>query len=310
MITEYYQLAGIDKVAVVFSIIGENVAVKLLRGLSETDVQKIRARSREMEQVSTALKKQIMDEFYLSVISQKLKSESEPESKKPFDFIEELADEQLIALLEVEDPSIIAIALAQVSAERQMKVLSRLNPEVKGNVLMKLGSLNNVPLEGIVNVASQLRTKSLYLPKAVEFARSGGKDVADILGQMTPFEEEQYLDTIAREDPELAAEIKKYHLTFDDILASFPENLLRDLMNSVELDAIAMALKGRSQDQVDKILENLPQKKQAMYEPVEGAVAKNDVDKAQKSIVDAARQMEKDGRFSLEEVLGSAEMVA
>ena len=47
-----------------------------------------------------------------------------------------------------------------------------------------------------------------------------------------------------------------------------------------------------------------------MYEPVEGAVAKNDVDKAQKSIVDAARQMEKDGRFSLEEVLGSAEMVA
>ena len=309
MITEYYQLAGIDKVAVVFSIIGENVAVKLLKGLDETDVQRIRARSREMEQVSTALKKQIMDEFYLSVISQKLKSESEPESKKPFDFIEELADEQLIALLEVEEPSIIAIALAQVSAERQMKVLTRLSPEVKGNVLMKLGSLNNVPLEGIVNVASQLRTKSLYLPKAVEFTRSGGKDVADILGQMTPFEEEQYLDTIAREDPELAAEIKKYHLTFDDILASFPENLLRDLMNSVELDAIAMALKGRSQDQVDKILENLPQKKQAMYEPVEGAVAKNDVDKAQKSIVDAARQMEKDGRFSLEEVLGSAEMV-
>ena len=309
MITEYYQLAGIDKVAVVFSIIGENVAVKLLKDLDETDVQRIRARSREMEQVSTALKKQIMDEFYLSVISQKLKSESEPESKKPFDFIEALADEQLIALLEVEEPSIIAIALAQVSAERQMKVLTRLSPEVKGNVLMKLGSLNNVPLEGIVNVASQLRTKSLYLPKAVEFTRSGGKDVADILGQMTPFEEEQYLDTIAREDPELAAEIKKYHLTFDDILASFPENLLRDLMNSVELDAIAMALKGRSQDQVDKILENLPQKKQAMYEPVEGAVAKNDVDKAQKSIVDAARQMEKDGRFSLEEVLGSAEMV-
>ena len=309
MITEYYQLAGIDKVAVVFSIIGENVAVKLLKDLDETDVQRIRARSREMEQVSTALKKQIMDEFYLSVISQKLKSESEPESKKPFDFIEELADEQLIALLEVEEPSIIAIALAQVSAERQMKVLTRLSPEVKGNVLMKLGSLNNVPLEGIVNVASQLRTKSLYLPKAVEFTRSGGKDVADILGQMTPFEEEQYLDTIAREDPELAAEIKKYHLTFDDILASFPENLLGDLMNSVELDAIAMALKGRSQAQVDKILENLPQKKQAMYEPVEGAVAKNDIDKAQKSIVDAARQMEKDGRFSLEEVLGSAEMV-
>lgn len=182
MITEYYKLAGIDKVTVLFSVIGEDVAVKLLKTLSESDVRRIRARAREMEAVSTALKKQILDEFYLAVISQKLKSEGEPESKKPFDFLEELADEQLIALLEVEEPRIIAIALAQVASERQMKVLKRLNPETKGQVLMQIGSLQNVPLEGIVNVASQLRTKSLYLPKGVEFARGGGKNVADILG--------------------------------------------------------------------------------------------------------------------------------
>ena len=309
MITEYYKLAGIDKVTVLFSVIGEDVAVKLLKTLSESDVRRIRARGREMESVSTALKKQILDEFYLAVISQKLKSEGEPESKKPFDFLEELADEQLIALLEVEEPRIIAIALAQVASERQMKVLKRLNPETKGQVLMQIGSLQNVPLEGIVNVASQLRTKSLYLPKGVEFARGGGKNVADILGQMSPFEEEQFLETITRENPELADEIKKYHLTFDDVLAYFPENLLRDLMNSVELDAIALALKGKNQEDVDKVINNLPKKKQAMYEPVEGATAKRDVDNAQKNIVDAARQMEKDGRFNLEDLLGSAEMV-
>ncbi len=69
--------------------------------------------------------------------------------------------------------------------------------------------------------------------------------MADILGQMSPFEEEQFLETITRENPELADEIKKYHLTFDDVLAYFPENLLRDLMNSVELDSIALALKGK-----------------------------------------------------------------
>ena len=200
-------------------------------------------------------------------------------------------------------------AVAQVAPERQMKVLERLNPETKGQVLMQIGSLQNVPLEGIVNVASQLRTKSLYLPKGVEFARGGGKNVADILGQMSPFEEEQFLETITRENPELADEIKKYHLTFDDVLAYFPENLLRDLMNSVELDAIALAMKGKNQEDVDKVINNLPQKKQAMYEPVEGATAKRDVDNAQKTIVDAARQMEKDGRFNLEDLLGSAEMV-
>ena len=75
-------------------------------------------------------------------------------------------------------------------------------------------------------------------------------------------------------------------------------------MNSVELDTISMALKGLDQAIVDRVIENLPQKKQAMFEPVEISAAKRDIDAARKSIVTAARQMEKDGRFSLEDILG------
>ncbi len=309
MITEYYKLSGIDKVAVLFSVIGESVAVRLLKTLSESDIRRIRARSREMDSVSVSLKKQILDEFYLAVMSQKLKNEGETESKKPFDFINELADEQLIALLEVEEPRIIAIALAQVKSEKQIKVLDRLSPETKGKVLMQLGSLDNIPLEGIVNVASQLKIKSQYLPKGVDFARGGGKSVADILGKMTPFEEEKFLESISQENPELAEEIKKYHLTFEDVINNFPDNLLRDIMNSIELDTIALALKGRNQQDIDKVINNLPQKKQAMFEPVENAVPKRDVDQAKKAVVEAARQMEKEGKFSLEDILGSSDMV-
>ena len=290
-------------------MIGEGVAVKLLKTLSESDVRKIRARAREMEAVSTALKKQILDEFYLAVISQKLKSEGEPESKKPFDFLEELADEQLIALLEVEEPRIVAIALAQVAPERQMKVLERLNPETKGQVLMQIGSLQNVPLEGIVNVASELRTKSLYLRKGVEFARGGGKNVADILGQMSPFEEEQFLETITRENPELADEIKKYHLTFDDIIEKFPSDILRGLLNAVELDQLAVAVKGVDQEKVDELVEMLPQKKQAMFEPVEKPLPKREVDTARKVIVGSAKQLEESGEVNLADILGGGEMV-
>ena len=77
MITEYYKLSGIDKVAVLFSVIGESVAVRLLKTLSESDIRRIRARSREMDSVSVSLKKQILDEFYLAVMSQKLKNEGE-----------------------------------------------------------------------------------------------------------------------------------------------------------------------------------------------------------------------------------------
>jgi flagellar motor switch protein FliG len=307
MITDYNTLSGLDKVAILFTILGESLAVKLVKGIHETDIKKIRTRIREMGAVSTPVKKQVVDEFYLSFLSKKF-SEGDGDSKRPFQFLDGMPDEQLLALVEVEEPRIIALALAQVDAEQRGFVLDRLPPENTGRVLLEMGALHEIPLEGVVNIASQLEEKSHFLPRGVDFSRGGGKDVAELLSSMSPAEEAKYLEAIGRESPDLLKEIKKYHLSFDDIF-QFPDNLLRDLMNSVELDTISMALKGLDQAIVDRVIENLPQKKQAMFEPVEGSVAKRDIDMAQKSIVTAARQMEKDGRFSLEDLLGGGEMV-
>jgi flagellar motor switch protein FliG len=80
-------------------------------------------------------------------------------------------------------------------------------------------------------------------------------------------------------------------------------------MNSVELDTLALALKGVDQEKVDRVIENLPQKKQAMYESVEGAVSKRDIDGARKEITTAAKKMEADGAFNLADMLGGSEMV-
>ena len=307
MITDYNTLSGLDKVAILFTILGESLAVKLVKGIHETDIKKIRTRIREMGAVSTPVKKQVVDEFYLSFLSKKF-SEGDGDSKRPFQFLDGMPDEQLLALVEVEEPRIIALALAQVDAEQRGFVLDRLPPENTGRVLLEMGALHEIPLEGVVNIASQLEEKSHFLPRGVDFSRGGGKDVAELLSSMSPAEEAKYLEAIGRESPDLLKEIKKYHLSFDDIF-QFPDNLLRDLMNSVELDTISMALKGLDQAIVDRVIENLPQKKQAMFEPVEGSVSKRDIDMAQKSIVTAARQMEKDGRFSLEDLLGGGEMV-
>lgn len=308
MITDYNKLSGLDKTAILFSVVGEDLAVKLVKGLSEVDVRRIRSRVRELDTVSTSVKKQVVDQFYLAIISRKLQEEGKRDARRPFEFLEDLADEQLVALLEVDEPRIISMALAQVSTERQLFVMNRLSPEVKGQVLIQMGNLTGVPLEAVVNVASQLEKKSHLLPRGVDFSRGGGKNVAKILGQMSAEEEEKYLESISRESPDLAREIKKYHLTFDDIF-KFPDTLLRDIMNAVELDTVAMALKGQAQETADRVINNLPQKKQAMYEPVEGAVPKREVDGARKALVDMARQMEKEGRFNIEDILGGTELV-
>ena len=68
-------------------------------------------------------------------------------------------------------------------------------------------------------------------------------------------------------------------------------------------------MKGVEQETVDKVIGNLPQKKQAMYEPVEGPQPKREVDDARKIIVTSAKQMEKDGAFNLADMMGGGEMI-
>ena len=215
----------------------------------------------------------------------------------------------MIALVSKEDTRVVAIVMAQLESDKRMNILNRMAPEDKGAILLELGGLDDVPLEGIIEVANKLREKSHFLPKTVDFSRGGGKEIAEIIGSMSSDEEEKYLAAIQNDDPELYKDVKKYYLTFEDIFEFFPDNIIRDLMNSVELDSLAMAMKGIEQEKVDRVIDNLPQKKQAMYEPVEGAVAKREVDGARKAIVTAAKKMEEDGAINLADMLGGGEMI-
>jgi len=305
MISDYNRLSGLQKVAILFSVLGESLALNLVKDLDKTEIRKIRAARRGVEQVAFTVKKQVMEEFYFAFVSEKFQENDESdEPKKPFAFLEDLTDEQVIAMLTTETPRVIAISIAQLPGEKRMKVLSRIDEEEKGRVLLNIGNLNDVPLEAIVQIANKLQKKAKQLPKTVAFSRGGGKDLADILGSMNPEEEEMFMTNLEQENPEMAEEVKRYRITFDTIFEIFPDNLLRDLMNAVDLDAVAMALKGMDQTISDRVVGILPKKKQAMYEPVEGAVPKREVENARKSIVQSAKQMESDGAFKLEDLLG------
>ncbi len=305
MISDYNRLSGLQKVAILFSVLGESLALNLVKDLDKTEVRKIRAAMRGVEQVAFTVKKQVMEEFYFAFVSEKFQENDESdEPKKPFAFLADLTDEQVIAMLTTETPRVIAISIAQLPGEKRMKVLSRIDEEKKGQVLLSIGNLNDVPLEAVVQIANRLQKKAKQLPKPVAFSRGGGKDLADILGSMDPEEEEMFMTNLEQENPEMAEEVKRYRITFETIFEIFPDNLLRDLMNAVDLDAVAMALKGMDQTVSDRVVGVLPKKKQAMYEPVEGAVPKREVENARKSIVQSAKQMESDGAFKLEDLLG------
>ena len=310
MINDYHMLSGLQKVAILFSVVGESLALSLVKGLSKTNIRKIRSTVREMDSVSYLVKKRVMEEFYFGFLSEQFVTDDKNEGPiQPFEFLKELNEEQLNSLVENEDSPVIAMIMAQLEPEQRMKIIDKVDPKLKGQILLELGSLDDIPLEGVIEVAARMKEKATYLPRTTEFSRGGGKEIADIIGNMDAAEEEKYLQTLQNENPELYKEVKKYHLTFEDILEKFPDNVKRDLFNNVELDSLQLALKGLEQEIVDKIVESLPGKKQAMFEPVEGAVAKREVDGARKQIVVAAKKLADDGTINLEDLMTGGEMV-
>ena len=63
---------------------------------------------------------------------------------------------------------------------------------------------------------------------------------------MTPDAASQYLEQIAADDPDLHAEVKKYFLSFDDLL-TMPQHLMNNFWKNpdIDVDELAKAFKLR-----------------------------------------------------------------
>ncbi|MCH7939304.1 MAG: hypothetical protein IID13_06125 [Candidatus Marinimicrobia bacterium] len=299
-------LTGLDKAAILFQVLGDGLAVTIFKELSDTDMRKVRVRARELEMVSFKVKKTVLEEFYFSFLAQKYK-ETESGGRKPFAFLEKLSDEQVAYLILAEPPRIAGIVLAQLKPDRQMRIYERLDPEQRVEALVELGDAETMNLESVVSVAGDLQEKARYLPKASEFERGGGEKLAGMLNRMGLEQADLFLDKLSQENPDLLAEVKKFYLTFDDIF-KVDETALRDILISVELDDLALALKGMDESLVEQAINVLPKKKQAMYEPVEGTVSKRDVNDARRKIMEQVRKLQDDGQINIADTL-SGEMV-
>ena len=175
---------------------------------------------------------------------------------------------------------------------------------------MEFADLTDIPLEGVVNIAHELKKKISFLPSPKEFSRGGPRSIATLLNQMSITEADQYLEQISQDDPELYTEIKKYFLSFDDLL-NMPDHLMGMFWKNpeIDIDSLSKGLKGEEQETVDHIVSFLPSRKQKMYTPVTTPISKKDIEQAQLSIVQLAKDLAKAGELNLDDILSEQEMI-
>ena len=301
-------LPGLDKAAILFQILGESLALTLFQGISESDILRIRVRSKELKNIPFNIKQVILEEFYFKLMT--LKYRNINKDKKLFAFLNDLNDEQVYYLITTESSKVIALTLDQLSEERKITILNRFSNQIKHEIIMEFADLTDIPLEGVVNIAHELKKKISFLPSPKEFSRGGPRSIATLLNQMSITEADQYLEQISQDDPELYTEIKKYFLSFDDLL-NMPDHLMGMFWKNPELDidSLSKALKGEEQETVDHIVSFLPARKQKMYTPVTTPISKKDIEQAQLSIVQLAKDLAKAGELNLDDILSEQEMI-
>ena len=53
-------LSGLDKAAILFQVLGESLALSMFQNIAESDIMRIRIRSRELHNIPVATKKAIV----------------------------------------------------------------------------------------------------------------------------------------------------------------------------------------------------------------------------------------------------------
>ncbi len=303
-------LSGLDKAGLLFQMLGESLALTLFNDMSESDLLKIRIRSKELKNIPISIKKEVLEEFYFKLLSNQNKTIEQDSSGALFDFLNQLNDEQLFYLLANESNRVIALAVDQVSDEKKQNFFGRLeDPIQKNEIIMEIGNLDNIPLEAVVTIANDLKQKVAFLPAPKEFSRGGGASMAKILSQMDADEAQQYLDQIQVDDIELYNSIKQYYLTFEDLL-NMPEHLMKDFWMSpdVDPDNLAKALRSYDDETIKAIVDYLPKRKQAMFTAIDKPIAKKDIKSSREQIVSIARKMVSDGQISMDDIFGQEEL--
>jgi len=78
---DFKNLDGLDKVAILFKTLGNNLALQLFKGMTKEQIQKVRQRMGTINNIPFAVKKTVLEEFYFSFISEKFTPATE-ETKK------------------------------------------------------------------------------------------------------------------------------------------------------------------------------------------------------------------------------------
>jgi len=322
-------LSGVRKAAILLVLLGEEASTAIYKHLTEEELQQLTEQIASLENVAPTQADQVLREYHRLSMTQEALAEGGPEiaakllSKafgeqtakilldqvvlareemgRSFEALQKADPQQLVKFVQGEHPQTIAMVLAHMGTRAAASLLVLLPEKLRGFTVKRLAEMQQFSPEMAEKISLVLHRKVASLGDQSRRSYGGVKTAAELLNRIEPGVSKSILETIESDDARLALNIRNNMFTFEDLIG-VPESGIRDLLAAVDKKTLATALKGAAEDLKNHIFKTMSSRAVEMLKEdmdALGPVRANVVTQAQQEVVQAARNLEAQGKLVL-----------
>ncbi len=327
------RLSGPEKAAVVLLALGEDHA-GVWKQLDEEEIKVISQAMAGLGQVTAGVVEDLLVEFVSGMgggnitgsieLTQRLLASIMP-GEKVDSLMEEIrgpagrtmwdklgnVNEAVLAnYLKNEYPQTVAVVLSKIKSEHAARVLTSLPEDFALECVNRMLRMEPVQREILDKIEQTLRTEFMS-----NLARTSKRDshemMAEIFNSFDRQTEARFIAALEERNREAAERIRALMFVFEDLSKLDPGGV-QTLLRAVEKDQLALALKGASDALREMFFSNMSERaSKIMREDMEsmGPVRLRDVDTAQTSMVQVAKDLAAKGEIMLAGAGGDDELI-
>ncbi len=323
---QYELLSGVEKAAILMMALSSGRVRDLMQRLEDDEVERILASVARFDTVPSSTLEKVLLEFQEAIGKHEISIQGGREQamalisgsiddsrasrlmeklgrdEKRIDWtLRDYTPEFIADQLSSEHPQTIALILAQLPAERGATIVAHLSDDVRPEVMLRVANLETVSSKVIHELEDEIATmfrRSVGAPTPL-----GGTEVAAKLLNGVPKADGQLiLDKMDTRDPEIAADIRKQMLTFND-LESIDKRGFQALLREIPTEDLVIALKTASDEMKEKVFSNVSSRAADQIKEESDLLPPmrlSEIEQVQRQVVDVARRLEEEGVLSID----------
>ena len=332
---DFRQLKGPDKAAMLMLALGEEHSSKIWPLLDDEEIKEISQNMANLGAVNSDVVEKLFLEFVNNFsstgsltgtfdsterlllkalpserVNQIMEEIRGPAGRTMWDKLANVNESVLANYLKNEYPQTVAVVLSKIRPEHAARVLAALPEEFSMEVVMRMLRMEAVQKEVLDKVEQTLRTEFMS-----NLSRTNRRDahemMAEIFNSLDRNTEARFLAALEERSRDAAERIKALMFTFEDLIKLDPSGV-QTLLKNVEKEKLGLALKGASETLRDLFFSNMSERaSKLLREEMEsmGPVRLKDVDEAQMTMVNTAKELASKGEIMLADNKGEDELI-